>query len=154
MGTCLGSSTSWNWQGLPLKSWGSCSSAVLTFLPNSSSSFMLDLYARAWSTVRISRGAHLLLHCLTELSQRLSVLLMILHLLPHLTLFLYAIRWPLFLFFIDIILAIALSSWLGVYHHLLNDPAIRSRRLMPTDILLASPTRDSTALIIVFSLLP
>merc|ERR1712002_512611 len=112
MGTCLGSSTSWNWQGLPLKSWGYCSGAVPTFLPNSSSSFMLDLYARAWSTVCISGGgAHLLLRCLTELNQRLSVLLMILHLLPHLTLFLYAVRRPLFLFY----------------------------------ILLASPTRESTA---------
>merc|ERR1712002_1140203 len=89
-------------QGLPLKSLGSCSGAEITFLPNSSSGSMLDLYARAWSTVHISGWAHLLLHCLTELSQRLSVLLMILHLLPHLTLFLYAIRWPLFLFFIDI----------------------------------------------------
>merc|ERR1712002_664378 len=59
--------------------------------------------------------------------------------------------WPLFLFFTDIILAVALSSWPAVYHHLWNDPAIRGSRLMLTDILLASPTRESIALIIVFS---
>merc|ERR1712002_587303 len=115
---------------------------------------MLDLYARALSTVRISGGAHLLFHCLTELSQRLSVLLMILLLLPHLTLFLYDVKWPLFLFFIDIILAVALSGWLVVYHHLWNDPAICGRQHMLIDILLASPTRESAALISVFSLLP
>merc|ERR1712002_282608 len=57
----------------------------------------------------------------------------------------------LFLSFTDITLAVALSSWLAVYHHLWNDPAIRSSRLMLTDILLASPTRESIALIIVFS---
>ena len=79
---------------------------------------MSDLYALVWSIVRISGGARLLLHCLTELSQRLSVLLTILHLHPLSTLCLYAVRWLLFLFFIDIILAIALSSWLVVYHHL------------------------------------
>merc|ERR1712002_262770 len=62
-----------------------------------------------------------------------------------------AVRWPLFLFFTDIILAVALSSWLAVYHHLWNDPATRGSLLMLTDILLASPTRESTALIIVFS---
>merc|ERR1712002_519590 len=74
-------------QGLPLKSLGSCSGAEITFLPNSSSGSMLDLYALVWSIVRISGGgARLLLHCLTELSQRLSVLLTILHLLPHSTL--------------------------------------------------------------------
>merc|ERR1712002_133802 len=105
-------------QGLPLKSLGSCSGAEITFLPNSSSGSMLDLYALVWSIVRISGGgARLLLHCLTELSQRLSVLLTILHLLPHSTLFLYAVRWLFSLFSIDIILAVALSSWLTVYHH-------------------------------------
>merc|ERR1712002_1357839 len=40
---------------------------------------------------------------------------------------------------------------LAVYHYLWNDPAIRGSRLMLTDILLASPTRESIALIIVFS---
>merc|ERR1712002_302907 len=99
------------------KKLGSCSGAGITFLPNSSSGSMLDLYALAWSIVRTSGGARLLLHCLTELSQRLSVLLTILHLPPHSTLFLYAVRWLLFLFSIDIILAVALSSWLIVYHH-------------------------------------
>merc|ERR1712002_534336 len=103
------------------------------------------------SIAHISGGAHLLFRCLTELSQRLSVLLTILHLLPHSTHSPYAVRWPLFLFFIDIILAVALSSLLAVYHHLWNDPAIRGSRLMLTDILLASPTRESIALIIVFS---
>merc|ERR1712002_201501 len=91
------------------------------------------------------------LTCLTELSQRPSVLLTILPLLPLSTHSPYAVRWPLFLFFIDIILAVALSSWLAVYHHLWNDPATRGSRLMLTDILLASPTRESIALIIVFS---
>merc|ERR1712002_895648 len=97
-------------------------------------------------------GAHLLFRCLTVLSQRLSVLLTILHLLPHSTHSPYAVRLPLFLFFTDIILAVALSSWLAVYHHLLNDPATRSSLLMLTDILLVSPTRESIALIIVFPL--
>merc|ERR1712002_1335363 len=96
-------------------------------------------------------GAHLLFCCLTELSQRLSVSLTILHLLPHSTHSPYAVRWPLFLFFTDIILAVALSSWLAVYHHLWNDPATCGSLLMLTDILLASPTRESIALIIVFS---
>merc|ERR1712002_1333682 len=85
----------------------------------------------------------------TELSQRLSVLLTILHLLPHSTLFLYGVRWALFLYFIDIILAVVLSSWLVVYHHPWNDPAIRDRHQMLTDILSASPTRGSIVLIIV-----
>merc|ERR1712002_875984 len=44
-------------------------------------------------------GAHLLFRCLTELSQRPSVLLTILHLLPHSTHSPYAVRWPLFLSF-------------------------------------------------------
>merc|ERR1712002_339489 len=39
---------------------------------------------------------------------------------------------------------------LAVYHHLWNEPATRGSRLMLTDILLASPTRESIALIIVF----
>merc|ERR1712002_198266 len=39
---------------------------------------------------------------------------------------------------------------LAVYHHLWNDPATRGSLLMLTDILLASPTRESIALIIVF----
>ena len=112
---------------------------------------MWDLYALVWSIAHISGGAHLLFRCLTELSQRLSVLLTILHLLPHSTHSPYAVRWPLFLFFTDIILAVALSSWLAVYHHLWNDPATRGSLLMLTDILLASPTRESIALIIVFS---
>merc|ERR1712002_827380 len=133
------------------KKLGSCSGAGITFLPNSSSGSMLDLYALVWSIVRISGGARLLLHCLTELSQRLSVLLTILHLPPHSTLFLYAVRLLLFLFSIDIILAVALSSWLIVYHHPESDPAIRDRRQMLTDILLALPTRGSIVLIIVFS---
>merc|ERR1712002_223352 len=135
---------------LPQKSWGSCSGAVLTFLLSSSFSSMWDLYVHVWSIVHISGGAHLLFRCLTELNQRPSVLLTILHLLPLSTHSPYAVRWPLFLFFIDIILAVALSSWLAVYHHLWNDPAIRGSRLMLTDILLASPTRESIALIIVF----
>merc|ERR1712002_153734 len=112
---------------------------------------MWDLYVHVWSIVHISGGAHLLFCCLTELSQRPSVLLTILHLLPLSTHSPYAVRWPLFLYFTDIILAVALSSWLTVYHHLWNDPAIRGSRLMLTDILLASQTRESIALIIVFS---
>merc|ERR1712002_1365769 len=107
--------------------------------------------AHVWSIVHISGGALLLFRCLTELSQRPSVLLMILHLLPHLTHSPYAIRWPLLLFFTDIILAVVLSSWLAVYHHLWNDTTTRGSLLMHTDILLASPTRESIALIIVFS---
>merc|ERR1712002_1027172 len=39
---------------------------------------------------------------------------------------------------------------LAVYHHLWNEPATRGSLLMLTDILLASPTRESIALIIVF----
>merc|ERR1712002_781963 len=96
-------------------------------------------------------GAHLLFRCLTELSPRLSVLLTIIHLLPHSTHSPYAVRWPLFLFSTDIILAVALSSWLVVYQHLWNDPAIRGSRLMLTDTLLALPTRESIVLIIAFS---